>query len=313
MAKYLNPKNDIPFKKIFGEHPHLLISFLNALLPLDEEQQIAEITYLQPEQLPKTVFGKHSIVDVKCTDNDGRSFIVEMQMCWNKNFNKRVVFNASQMLVKQLDKKKKKDFAMSYYQLQPVYSLAIVAHRFTPKDGERWYYRYQIADTENPKRILEGMEIVMVDLERFKPDRAGLKGWTMDRKRMAVLWLRFLKDIDEDATPDPELLANEEVEEALEICEVGGYTSEEMNAYNEYWANLRWEQILPDMENRMEGMKTQAREMKKQAKKDKALLAEKDNALAEKDNALAEKDNALAAQTAELEALKQQLAAMKKL
>ncbi|MDR0724809.1 MAG: Rpn family recombination-promoting nuclease/putative transposase, partial [Prevotellaceae bacterium] len=33
MGKYLDPKNDIPFKRIFGEHPELLISFLNALMP----------------------------------------------------------------------------------------------------------------------------------------------------------------------------------------------------------------------------------------------------------------------------------------
>ncbi|MDR0687813.1 MAG: Rpn family recombination-promoting nuclease/putative transposase, partial [Prevotellaceae bacterium] len=36
MARYLDPKNDLPFKKIFGEHKNLLISFLNALLPLQK-------------------------------------------------------------------------------------------------------------------------------------------------------------------------------------------------------------------------------------------------------------------------------------
>ena len=30
MANYLDPKHDLVFKKIFGERPHLLISFLNA-------------------------------------------------------------------------------------------------------------------------------------------------------------------------------------------------------------------------------------------------------------------------------------------
>jgi hypothetical protein len=35
MAHYLDPKNDFIFKRIFGEHPDLLISFLNALMPLE--------------------------------------------------------------------------------------------------------------------------------------------------------------------------------------------------------------------------------------------------------------------------------------
>lgn len=40
MAKYLNPKADLTFKKVFGEHKELLISFINALLPLQPDQEI---------------------------------------------------------------------------------------------------------------------------------------------------------------------------------------------------------------------------------------------------------------------------------
>lgn len=31
MAKYLDPKADLTFKKVFGQHKDLVISFLNAL------------------------------------------------------------------------------------------------------------------------------------------------------------------------------------------------------------------------------------------------------------------------------------------
>ena len=43
MSRYLDPKADIVFKKIFGDHPHLLISFLNAVLPLEPDQLIVEL------------------------------------------------------------------------------------------------------------------------------------------------------------------------------------------------------------------------------------------------------------------------------
>ena len=36
MARFLDPKADLTFKKVFGEHKHLVMSLLNALLPLDE-------------------------------------------------------------------------------------------------------------------------------------------------------------------------------------------------------------------------------------------------------------------------------------
>ena len=47
--KYLDPKADLTFKKIFGNHPKRLISLLNALLPLSEEEQIHEILAFQRE------------------------------------------------------------------------------------------------------------------------------------------------------------------------------------------------------------------------------------------------------------------------
>ena len=40
MAKYLDPKADLTFKKVFGEHPDLVMSLLNALLPLEKGKEI---------------------------------------------------------------------------------------------------------------------------------------------------------------------------------------------------------------------------------------------------------------------------------
>ena len=53
MNRYLDPKVDLAFKRVFGEHIHLLKSFLNALLPLPEDALIDSLTYLSPEQVPE--------------------------------------------------------------------------------------------------------------------------------------------------------------------------------------------------------------------------------------------------------------------
>lgn len=50
--RYLDPKNDLTFKKVFGKHPHLLNSFLNALLPLQADEQIEHLEYLPAELVP---------------------------------------------------------------------------------------------------------------------------------------------------------------------------------------------------------------------------------------------------------------------
>ena len=41
--RYLDPKADLTFKKVFGEHPDLVISLLNALLPLEPEEEVMDI------------------------------------------------------------------------------------------------------------------------------------------------------------------------------------------------------------------------------------------------------------------------------
>src|SRR5476649_985801 len=104
MSRYLDPKADVVFKKIFGDHPKLLISFLNAVLPLEEKHLIVSLTYLPTEQIPDIPEFKRTIADVKCTDAQGRVFIVEMQMNWTDSFKQRLLFGTSQAFVKQLEK-----------------------------------------------------------------------------------------------------------------------------------------------------------------------------------------------------------------
>jgi predicted transposase/invertase (TIGR01784 family) len=82
------------------------------------------------------------------------------------------------------------------------------------------------------------LEFVLVELPKFKPEE-----WT-DR-RMAVLWLRFLKEVEErrnDVSED--LKANADISRALEMCEVGAFTEAELAAYDKYWDIIRTENAL---------------------------------------------------------------------
>ena len=117
---YLDPKNDITFKKVFGEHPKVLISFLNAFLPLQQDSEITEIEYLPAELLPDISELKNTIVDIRCRDSKGRQFIVEMQMLWVDSFESRIIFNTCKAFSHQIGK------GEAYDHLAPVYSLNII-------------------------------------------------------------------------------------------------------------------------------------------------------------------------------------------
>ena len=236
MVRYLDPKNDLVFKKIFGDHPHLLMSFLNAILPLETE--IVDVEYLSPEITPSTPAKKFSIVDVRCIDGMGRTFIVEMQMYWNNALMKRMVFNTSKAYVNQIDK------GGLYSTLQPVYGIGIINDIFD-KVTDEYYHRYQIINKENTDEIIDGLEYVMVELPK-------LKFSNMEEKKMAVLWLRFLSEIDEKTKEVPaELLTNDTMSEALSICEHAAFTDKEMMAYDAYLDSIRLEkEALKELEER---------------------------------------------------------------
>lgn len=243
--KYLDPKADLTFKKIFAGHPDLLISLLNALLPLKRNQQIKSIEYLPTELVPVDPLHKDTIEDVRCRDVEGRQFVVEMQMAWTDAFKQRVLFNASKAYVSQAE------MGCKYEDLQPVYSLNLVNEIFE-KDMKEYKHNYHIVHDKRTKKVIEGLCFTFIELPKFHPH-------TMKEKRMTVLWLRFLTEINDKTQEVPaELLESPEISKALEEVKISAFTAEELRAYDKFWDRVSSEKTL--MEGRYD-----------EGKQDKAL------------------------------------------
>ena len=230
--RYLDPKADLTFKKVFGEHPDLVTSLLNALLPLDAPgEKIVHVEYLPAELVPETPLKKNSIVDVRCKDERGRIFIVEMQILWSSAFMQRVLFNASKAYVRQLEGGKK------YELLQPVYSLSLVNDIFLP-DLKEYYHDYRIVQVEHTNKVIEGLRFIFVELPKFTPQ-------TFTQKKMHVLWLRYLTEINEKTRQVPEeLLENPEINKAVLQIEESAYSDAQLLGYDEFWDAVRVEKTL---------------------------------------------------------------------
>ncbi len=234
--RYLDPKNAIVFKRIFGEHPLILRSFLNALLPLPEDGPIVSLEYLNPEQVPQLPLLKNSIVDVRCRDQQGRQFIVEMQMNWTSAFLQRVLFNASKAYVRQLER------GEQYELLQPVMGLSLLDDIFDRKSDE-YYHHYQLVNTGQPERVIKDLQLVFVELPKFKPSRA-----------MAPLkraWIRFLRETGDASTSEAQAVLKSEVasqapeiQNALELSGEAGFSRGELEAYDRYWDAVSSERTL---------------------------------------------------------------------
>jgi predicted transposase/invertase (TIGR01784 family) len=265
MGKYLDPRADLTFKKVFGEHRNLVISLLNALLPLEDDERVESIEYWPADQIPeRTEAEKYSIVDVCCKDNKQREFIVEMQMTWTESFKKRVLLNASKAYVAQTNK------GMKYKNLQPVYALNFVNASFM-KDVDDYYHYYHLVHDKYTDKVIDGLHLVFVELPKFKAQN-------LSEKKMQVLWLRFLTEINDKTQEAPaELLENAEVSEALEILERAAFTDAEMRAYDKFWdsvSSLRT--IEGDWADKLKEAEAKAEKAEAKAEEAEARLKQKD-------------------------------------
>jgi predicted transposase/invertase (TIGR01784 family) len=238
---------------------------------------------------------RNTIVDVRCTDSDGRQFLVEMQLYWDESFKSRVMFNASKAYVIQLEK------AQDFNLLKPVYALNFVNETFEKAEEmeNEYYHHFQMVNIKHTGRQIEGLELIFIELPKFTPQNQA-------EKKLHELWLRFLTEINENTEEVPqELLDNELTREAVEYMKRSAYTKEQLDAYNQWKIDTMTARSMienAEIKGRAEG---EAERAQLQAEKD-AIQAERDAVQAEKDAIQAEKDAIqanLLARIAELEKL----------
>ena len=136
------------------------------------------------------------------------------------------LFNASKAYVKQLDK------GREYKGLKPVYALSLVNENFE-RDTGQYYHHYSIIHNELSGKKIDGLEFVFVELPKFKAKN-------LTEKKLQVLWLRYLTEIEDNA----DLLANPDVREAIECLRESAFTRAELETYDNYWDRVSTEKTL---------------------------------------------------------------------
>ena len=58
-------------------------------------------------------------------------------------------------------------------------------------DTPDFYHHYQLVHEKYTNRVIEGLQLVFIELPKFKPQ-------TITEKKMQVLWLRFLTEINDE-------------------------------------------------------------------------------------------------------------------
>lgn len=214
--RFINPKTDYAFKKIFGssESKDILISFLNALI-YEGNSTIEDLGIINPNLPPQLEGLKDTYLDVKARLNDGTLVIIEMQVLNVQSFGKRVLFNAAKTYAFQLQR------GQGYRYLKPVIALTITDFEmFSDHDKLISCYVYR-EKTEGYYYTENNMELVFVELPKFTKELNQLE--TLTDK-----WIYFLKYARTLTSIPKNMDEISELHQAFEIANQADLTPEEL-------------------------------------------------------------------------------------
>ncbi|MEY4531626.1 MAG: hypothetical protein RLZZ156_2347 [Deinococcota bacterium] len=220
MNTFINPFTDFGFKKIFGEEaskPHL-IDFLNSLLP--EVAQIKDLSFKNPEQLPKGENDRKAIYDIYCQGLNGEYFIVELQKLKQNFFKDRTLFYATFPIQEQA---KKGDWD---YRLEPVYCIGVLGFTFdNDKANPREVVHLIELKDQNNLVFCDKLTLIYLEMPNFNKRLEDLKT-RLDK------WLYFIKNL-EDLQSIPELLKDEVFTNAFETAKLANLEPRERESYQQ--------------------------------------------------------------------------------
>ena len=93
---------------------------------------------------------------------------------------------------------------------------------------------------KDSNKVIEGLHFTFIELPKFTPH-------SIADKRMMVMWLRFLTEINSNTKEVPaDLLNDPEIGKAVEELEISGFTDAELWAYDKFWDSVSVERTLID-------------------------------------------------------------------
>ena len=245
--KYMSPRSDVGFKKLFGNphHKNLTISFLNSILDRKEGNLINKIEFADTEQLPEAEDGrsdfahfmpqfststnitKHGSVttdanaktffDIYCTDQENNKFIIEMQRKYQAHFVVRAQYYVSLAFYRQMHS------PFKYEKLVPVIFIGVLDHILFDEIDDV-ITRHALMDIKNHTISSLHQAFHIIELKKFKK--------TIDQLDSEIdKWLFFMNQADELEKIPEEMQGSQKFQDAFYLLERMRWTEQELDEY----------------------------------------------------------------------------------
>lgn len=264
LNKYLDPKNDVAFRKIFGteKNKDILIHFLNDMAMFKDKLCIADISFLKTVQDPEIAAKKTSVVDILCKDSKGRQYIVEMQVAREKGFAQRAQYYAAKAYINLAD------VGHKYHNLREVVFLAITKFKMFPH-RKNFKSDHIILEKETHDHDLTHLAFSFLELPKFKKKIHELDSIT-DK------WMYFFKNAKETSEADLVKIIGKDsiIERAFNELNRFTWTEEELLTYEQ--AEKYEKDYLASLEQKFdEGLEKGKAEERRKHEEEKRNIARK--------------------------------------
>ncbi|MBR2238138.1 MAG: PD-(D/E)XK nuclease family transposase [Prevotella sp.] len=257
MGKFINPFTDVGFKIIFGQEfskPRLL-DFLNALF--DGERVINNLSFLDKEQKAMFDGDRSPIYDILCETDSGEKIIVEMQNREHPNFKERMLYYASEAIVRQGEKG-----TAWNYDIKAVYVIAFTNFVMTGYGG-RLRIDAGLTDLQQGGLFCDKLRLIYLQMPCFTKE-------TEECESHFERWIYILKNMD-ILERMPWAAQNAVFQRLAEVAEVSKLSKEERIEYDH--ALKRYRDTLnamtgAEMKGRAEGEHRKALESARSMKAD---------------------------------------------
>ena len=228
----ISPKVDIAFKKIFGveENKDLLISLINSIV--GGEDQVKDVTLLNPYNPKSFKKDKLSILDVKAEGLDGKRFNIEIQISDEADYDKRALYYWAKLYTEQLQ------VAQDYSTLSKAIGIHILNFTSIP-ETKNYHNVFHIKEKNTGLLYFKDLELHTIELNKFSSGASEeLSDLVAKIKTSLDIWIAFLTRNDLLKIDNlPKELNDNNLKKALEVLNVMNFSSEERELYDDH---LKW-------------------------------------------------------------------------
>ena len=193
-ARYLLGKNG---------NEDLLTDLVNSTLREFNFEEVKDLEIIDPYNLSENIDLKESIIDIKAKTKDNQTVIIEIQLCGNIDFLKRIFYYISKNVVNEVKE------GENYNNVQKIISINLLDFNLKFGDKGKAHRCFKLIDTKDLNISLDLIQIHILEVKRFIEI---IKNSTKEelKKNRLLSWMKFF-------TSDNLELIEEELKEENQI------------------------------------------------------------------------------------------------